>query len=379
MYNIFPRSNSFINKLTALPYFMLAVLFVISLMGFLVMYAAGQGSFSPWLSKQLIHFIVCIPLMLIVATTDIRFIFRWSYVFYAISLIMLVLVGLKGHTAMGATRWINLGIVKLQPSEIMKINLVLALARYFHNMNQANIDRVVNWIPPLLISLLPFILILKQPDLGTGTILLIVAVAIFFLTGINLKIFFVTVIFAIASIPVAWNFLHEYQKQRVYTFLNPEADPLGAGYNIIQSKIAIGSGGLWGKGLLKGTQSQLNFLPEHHTDFAFTALAEEQGFIFCIILLILYGILIYNSMVIAINSRSHYGRVVASGIAVMFFVHVFVNIGMVMGLLPVVGAPLPFISYGGTIMITIMLGFGLIFNVHVHHNVHISKTYGEMI
>jgi rod shape determining protein RodA len=225
-----------------------------------------------------------------------------------------------------------------------------------------------------LISLLPFILIIKQPDLGTGTILLIVAITIFFLTGINLKVFFVTVIFALASIPVAWNLLHDYQKQRVYTFLNPEADPLGAGYNIIQSKIARGSGGLWGKGLLKGTQSQLNFLPEHHTDFAFTALAEEQGFIFCTTLLLLYGLLIYNSMVIAINSRSHYGRIVAAGITTMFFVHIFVNIGMVMGLLPVVGAPLPFISYGGTIMITIMIGFGLIFNVHVHHNVHISKA-----
>ena len=370
----FRKRNQIISKLKDLPYSAILLLSIAVSLGLVMMYSAAQGSFKPWAYKQLFRFIVLFPVMIIIALIDIRKIFRISYIAYFTVLFMLFIVEIYGSTAMGATRWIDLGIIKLQPSELMKISLVLALAKYFHNITQQDAWRTWSLIPPLVISIVPFLLIVKQPDLGTGLILIFVAGTIFFLAGVRLWKFAAIILSSIAIMPFVWKLLHEYQKKRIITFLNPENDPLGAGYNIIQSKIAIGSGGLIGKGLLNGSQTQLNFLPEHQTDFVFTMLAEELGFVTCIALLIVYFILIYMGILIAVNSRSHYGRLLASGAVSIFFIHTFINIAMVTGMLPVVGAPLPLISYGGTIMTTILVGFGLIFNVHIHRNVAIGQN-----
>jgi rod shape determining protein RodA len=286
---------------------------------------------------------------------------------------MLVLVHLLGHTAMGAKRWFSLGFIKIQPSEPAKIAIILMLARYFHALSLKEIGQIKYVIPAVIAVLIPVGLIVKQPDLGTGLITLTVSGIIFFIAGIRLWKFVVVIITAGVSMPIIWNFLYDYQKKRILMFLEPESDRLGAGYNIIQSKIAIGSGGFFGKGLFNGTQSQLEFLPEHQTDFIFSTLAEEMGFVGSFILLLLYFFITYLSLSIALGCKSTFGRLVVVGITSLFFFHVFINIGMVMGLLPAVGIPLPFMSYGGTMMGSMLIGFGLIFNVHVHQRVKISK------
>jgi rod shape determining protein RodA len=329
--------------------------------------------------RQFIHFLLFLPLMIIAAAVDIKFWFRISYLIYLLNILLLIGVVIYGYTAMGATRWLNLGVLKLQPSELMKLSIVMALARYFHDVRQCSLDRMVTLLPALLMIILPFILIALQPDLTTAAILFMVGAMLFFLTGVNIKIFLVSGIAALASLPLIWHQLHDYQKQRIVTFLNPESDRLGSGYNIIQSKIAIGSGGLWGKGLLQGSQSQLSFLPEHQTDFVFTMLSEELGFVRALVILLLYSALICYGIFVATNSRNHYGRLVASGITTIFFLHIFINIAMVMGLVPVAGTPLPLISYGGTMMMTIMVGFGLICNVHIHHNNHIGQDLMKLV
>jgi rod shape determining protein RodA len=344
---------------------------MISLMGFVMMYSAAQGKIKPWAFRQIMHFLMFFPVMLAIAVTDLKVWYRVSYFAYVCSIILLILVEVSGHTAKGATRWINLGPMKLQPSELMKISLIFPLARYFHSMRSSNF---VNFIPAFGIVLIPFALILKQPDLGTGLILLMLSGVMFFAAGMNVRLFIAAIIICVAAMPIGWNFLRDYQKDRVLTFLNPERDPLGKGYNIIQSKIAIGSGGISGKGILKGTQSQLNFLPEHQTDFIFTMFAEENGLIGGITLLTLYLILIYFGIQIAVNCRNQFGRLLAIGVTIFFFLHVFINMAMVMGLIPVVGVPLPLMSYGGTMMMTVLIGFGLIFNVHIHRNSVISKS-----
>lgn len=359
-------------KLSQLPWTLLLLITTISSVGFVLMYSAAQGNMEPWAIRQIIHFGMFFPIMLCIAVVDIRIWFRYSYVAYVFVLLLLIFVEISGHTALGATRWINLGSIKLQPSELMKISIVLALARYFHSLPLDYIARPTFLLPPLLMVLVPFALILKQPDLGTGMILAIVSGFLFFTAGIRMWKFGLGLGGALAIMPIAWQFMHEYQRKRVLMFMDPESDPLGAGYNIIQSKIAIGSGGLTGKGLMQGSQSQLNFLPEHQTDFIFTMLTEELGFIGGVIILCLYALIISYGVFIALNSKSHYGRLVATGVISIFFTHVFVNTGMVMGLLPVVGVPLPLLTYGGTIMMTILCGFGLILNVHIHRNVAIK-------
>jgi rod shape determining protein RodA len=281
-------------------------------------------------------------------------------------LLALIYTDFFGVTAMGATRWIRIGPLNIQPSEIAKLSTVLALAHYFHNVSAVNIRRMSFIIPPLIMLFLPFALVVKQPDLGTSLIILMVGGAMFFAAGVQIWKFVVLFISGIISMPFAWLYLHDYQKKRVLAFLSPESDPLGDGYNILQSKIAIGSGGLTGKGFLKGTQSQLSFLPEKQTDFIFTMLAEEFGFIGSVVVIILYAIILMYGVWIAINSKNHFGRMMAIGITTILFVHVFVNIAMVMGLIPVVGAPLPLLSYGGTIMMTMLIAFGFLLNADLY-------------
>ena len=341
--------------------------------GIAMLYSAANGSFSPWASRQIARFGVGLIAFLTVALVDIRIWFRFAYVIFFGCLGLLVAVEVVGSVGQGAQRWIDLGVIQLQPSELMKVALVLVLARYFHGLAQEDIGRVSRLFWPILLALVPAALVLKQPDLGTAGMLLMVAGAIFFCAGVRIWKFALILVTILAAVPVAWNFLRTYQKQRVLTFLNPENDPLGAGYHILQSKIALGSGGLFGKGFLAGSQSHLNFLPEKQTDFIFTMLAEEFGMVGGLILLGLYFIVFVYGFAIAFRARNHFGRLLAAGLTVNLFLYVFINIAMVMGLLPVVGVPLPLISYGGTAMLTVMISLGIIASVSVHKDVRIPR------
>ena len=339
-----------------------------------VLYSAANGNVQPWAAKQMMRFAIALVPMLAAALLDIRYWLRAAYWIYAATLVLVIAVDLRGFIGMGAQRWIDLGFIQLQPSELMNVALVLALARYFHRLANEDLTRVRHLIAPALMVLLPVALVLKQPDLGTAIVLLLGGAILFFLAGVRLRVFAVMMAAGGAAIPLVWRFLRDYQKNRIYTFLDPDSDPLGAGYHILQSKIALGSGGLFGKGFLLGTQSHLNFLPEKQTDFIFTTLAEEFGLIGGLTLLGLYTMIIGYGFAIALRSANHFGRLVSLGIACNFFLYVFINIAMVMGIIPVVGVSLPLISYGGTAMLAAMFGFGLILNVSVHREVRLNRT-----
>jgi len=282
-----------------------------------------------------------------------------------------------GVVGMGAQRWVDLGLFQLQPSEVMKIALVLALARFYHGIALEEVGRIRWLVVPMVLIMVPVALVMRQPDLGTAILLLATATAILLLAGVRMWKFAVLFGTILAAIPIAWRFmLHGYQKDRVLTYLNPERDPLGAGYHIMQSKIALGSGGLFGKGFMQGTQSHLAFLPERQTDFIFTMLAEEFGLIGCLGLLSLYILVIVYGYAIALRSRNQFGRLLATGMITTFFLYVFINMAMVMGLIPVVGVPLPLVSYGGTSMMSLLIGFGLILSVYVHRDVVIARRAG---
>lgn len=274
---------------------------------------------------------------------------------------------------MGAQRWLDLGVFQLQPSELMKITLILALARYFHGTALEDIRTIKASLIPIGMIIIPTALILKQPDLGTALMLIFAGGAMLFLAGVQLWKFICVGILGAISVPILWSFLHDYQKQRVLTFLNPENDPLGAGYHIMQSKIALGSGGLFGKGFLEGTQSRLNFLPEKQTDFIFTVLSEEFGFVGSLILLTFFALIILYGFIITVRCTNFFGKFLAFGLTTNFALYVFINVGMVMGLLPVVGVPLPLVSYGGTAMLTLMMAFGLIQCVHINSDMEIGR------
>jgi rod shape determining protein RodA len=352
---------------------------VLAGIGCVMLYSAADGSMTPWARRHAIRFGGGLVVLLVVAMLDIRFWFRWSYPIYLVGLLLLVAVEVMGVVGMGAQRWIQVGPLTLQPSEVMKVAIVMALARYFHGMSEEEIVRPTKLIGPLVLVALPTVLVLKQPDLGTSLILIMVSGVLFFAAGVRLCAgvrlwkFGVVAALGAAAVPVAWQFLHDYQKQRVLTFLNPESDPLGAGYHILQSKIALGAGGMFGKGLLEGSQSHLNFLPEKQTDFIFTMLAEEFGLIGGVALLVLYAIVILYGFAIALRARNQYGRLLAIGLTANLFLYVFINIAMVMGLIPVVGVPLPLVSYGGTAMLAIMISFGLVISVYVHRDVRIPR------
>lgn len=351
------------------------VLFIVllAMFGIVVLYSAANGSWSPWAWKQLMRFFIGFGLMIVLALTDIRFFMRYAYGLYFFTLILLIVVEITGHIGMGAQRWINFGLFKLQPSELMKISLVLALARYFHASSLQSIRSVRGIIPPMIMALFPAALIVMQPDLGTALMLMFTTVAIFFAVGVQIWKFVVVGAGALSIMPIAWHFLHDYQKNRVLTFLDPERDPLGAGYHIIQSKIALGSGGVFGKGFMNGTQSHLNFLPEKHTDFIFTMLSEEFGMMGGLLIIIVNMLILIYSYSFALKCSNYFGKLVAIGLATNYFLYVFINTAMVLGLIPVVGIPLPLISYGGTVMLSIMASFGIILSVNIHRNIQLGK------
>lgn len=364
-------------KIWHMHWMFIILLICVASIGFAMLYSAANGSMEPWTHRQMVRFAVGLAMLFAIALVDIRIWLRWAYTAYGISLLLLIAVEFGGTIGMGAQRWIDLGFITLQPSELMKISLVLALARYFHGGSIEDVGRISFLVPPLILMALPAALVLRQPDLGTALMLIMAAATIFFLAGVKLWKFGVIGVGALACLPIAWQFLHEYQKQRVLTFLDPGRDPLGAGYHIIQSMIALGSGGLAGKGYMQGSQSHLNYLPEKHTDFIFTMLGEEFGLVGALALMGLYVMLILYGCVIAASARSQFGRLVAMGITTTFFLYVFINIAMVMGVIPVVGVPLPLISYGGTAMLTLMIGFGLLIGVHVHRDIPIGRRGAE--
>lgn len=367
------RIKLFLNKLEKIPFSFVFIIVFLTSFGFVLLYSAAQGNLEPWAFRQMIYFAISLPILVVISIVDLKFWYKSSYIFYVLALVLLILVYLLGHTAMGATRWIDLKIIKLQPSELMKIAIVFALARYFHDLGTQEI-KLKNLLIPAIMLFLPAFLIIKQPDLGTAMILLMLGVIMFFVAGVAKWVFVTGVASLGVALPVLWNYLYDYQKNRILTFIDPTRDPLGDGYNIIQSKIAIGSGGFWGKGIMQGSQSQLQFLPEHQTDFIFTMLSEEWGFIGALIVLILFMVIIFYSYIIVLNAKSSFARLLSIGMISLFFLHIFINVSMVMGLLPAVGVPLPLLSYGGTMMLTIYIAFGYIINVHIHGKQSISSV-----
>jgi rod shape determining protein RodA len=365
---------SFTAKLRLINWPLVLLIAMIGLIGVGLLYSAGGMSWQPWAEQQLSRFIVGMIMMLMLALVDVRVWLKIAYPFYLLILVMLVGVEILGHIGMGAQRWISFGAFVLQPSELMKIALILVLARYFHALPQEDIGNPLKLLFPILLLVVPVILVLLQPNLGTATLLLAAAGTIFLVAGVRWWKFIAIGIVAAGALPIVWHLLHDYQKKRLLTFLNPDADPLGAGYNIMQSKIALGSGGLFGKGFGMGTQSQLQFLPEKHTDFIFVVLAEEFGMAGAMLLLILYGLVLALGVLIAIGCRSQFARLAAFGLTVNFFLYMCVNMLMVTGMIPVVGIPLPLVSYGGTAMLTLMLGFGIMLSIAVHRDTRISRT-----
>ena len=367
------QTLSFSEKFWSISFSYVLMIVLLAAIGVTVLYSSANGDWYRWALPQLMRFGLGLAVMFVLAFVDVRLFLRYSYLFYFMVLALLVIVEIKGHVGMGAQRWIDLKFMKLQPSELMKIALVLALARYFNAITLQNIETVKGILVPLVMVVAPVALVMIQPDLGTALMLLITAGAMFFVVGVQLWKFGLVIAGGIVSLPVAWHFLHTYQKNRVLTFLDPERDPLGAGYHIIQSKIALGSGGIFGKGFLNGTQGHLNFLPEKHTDFIFTMLSEEFGMIGGSIVILLNFILIAYSFIFALRSASYFGKLVAIGLTTSYFLYVIINIAMVLGLLPVVGVPLPLISYGGTVIISVMAGFGIILSVNTNRNINIGK------
>lgn len=345
--------------------------------GLAMLYSAANGDWDPWASRHAVRFGLGVGIMLVVALVDIRFWMRHAYAIYTIALLLLVAVEVAGTIGMGAQRWIDLKFFYLQPSEVMKVALVMALARYFHTLNFEDIGRVGHLVTPVLMVAAPVVLILRQPDLGTAVMLAVGSAVLFFLAGVRLWKFILVGLAAVGSVPVAWNFLHDYQKKRILTFLDPEQDPLGSGYHILQSKIAMGSGGMTGKGFIRGTQSHLNFLPEKQTDFIFTMLAEEFGLMGGLALIALYALIMVYGFAIAVRARSQFARLLGMGVTTTFSLYVFINIAMVMGVIPVVGVPLPLVSYGGTAMLVVMIGFGLLMNVYVHRDTRIGRRWSD--
>lgn len=366
--------HSLLHKIHSISWGLIILITLLACIGFTALYSAAGGNFSPWAYKQMVRFVFGLGILIVVAIIDIRWWYRLTWPFYALSLFLLVIVEVMGHIGMGAQRWINLGFIQIQPSELMKIAVVMALARYFHAAGPDDMKRLTILIIPALVVMAPVGLVLLQPDLGTALMMIMEAGAMIFIAGAPIWLFIAGFALTAVAVPIGWQFMHEYQKKRVFTFLNPESDPLGSGYHISQSKIALGSGGLDGKGFLQGTQSKLNFLPEKQTDFIFTLWAEEWGLIGGLSLLLLFGLVFCYGLWIALRVRHNYGRYLALGLTINFSLYVFINVAMVMGLIPVVGEPLPLISYGGTVMLSSMFAFGLIMSCNIHRDSKVTRV-----
>ena len=359
---------TFFQKVKNLDFILLFCLILLSIVSVLVMYSTDGGQVLYHTKSHFIKVLTFFSLMIVISFLNIRLWHITSYFIYFIILLLLIWVSTYGMKVSGSQRWIDLYFIVLQPSELMKIGIILCLAKYYHRLKIDNINSFTSILVALSIIIVPIILVLSQPDLGTSVLIALSGLIILWLAGVKMKYFFISFITFLISLPFIISFLKPYQKLRILTFLDPDRDPLGAGYQIIQSKIAIGSGGLSGKGFLKGTQSYLEFLPEKHTDFIFTLFSEEFGFIGSICLLLIYLIIIIRIIRIGVISRSDFAKLFCFGFAFAIFVYIVVNLCMVLGLLPIVGSPLPIMSYGGSSMLATMIGFGIVLSAKVHSN-----------
>ena len=356
------------DKLYNLDFTLFFSILLLGIISIFAQFSSSGGSFDYYSKSHALRFGVFFILFLSTSFTSIRFWHISSYAVFFILLLLLLLVKFYGIQSQGSRRWVNLFVINLQPSELMKIGIILFLSNYYHKISEQDVNKLKFLLFPLLAILAPFILVLSQPDLGTAILILLSGIVVTWLAGVKWKIFAYLSILAIITAPIAISFLKPYQKSRILTFLNPDSDPLGAGYQIIQSKIAIGSGGLFGKGFLNGSQAYLNFLPEKHTDFIFTLYSEEFGFIGSISIIFLYFLITYRIIKIGNSTRSIFGKLYCFGFANAFFIYVAVNMSMVLGLLPIVGAPLPILSYGGSSMMAIMFGLGIVMSCNVYKN-----------
>ena len=365
--NLFNRRLSFFQKLKNFDYILLICILLLGTISAFTMYSTDGGEILFHSKSHIFKFLIFFPIMIILSFFDIRIWHYFAYLFYAIILIFLIWASLYGIKASGSQRWINLYFINIQPSELMKIGIIMCLAKYYHRIGLDKVNTLQSILIALIILIVPIMLVISQPDLGTSILIALSGLVVIWLAGLNIKYFIYSFVTLLISMPFAISLLKPYQKLRVLTFLNPDRDPLGSGYQIIQSKIAVGSGGLMGKGFLKGTQSYLEFLPEKHTDFIFTLFAEEYGLIGSLGLLLIYIIIIYRVLKIGFISRSYFAKLFCYGFGSAIFFYVTVNMSMVLGLLPIVGSPLPIMSYGGSSMLATMLGFAIVMSAKINH------------
>ena len=371
--NYFQRGNlEFRDKILSLDYFLIFLIFLLGIISFFALYSTERGNFGYYTISHIYRFSIFFAIFIAISFLRTNYLHRFAYIFYLIVLILLLAVDFYGVTASGSKRWINLFFINLQPSELMKVALIAFLARYYNKIPSSSVTNIKYIVLPMFAIIIPVVLVFSQPDLGTAALIAMGGIGVIWLTGFRLKYFFVSIFLMLCMAPVVISFLKPYQKARILTFLNPERDPLGAGYQIIQSKIAIGSGGIFGKGFLNGSQSYLDYLPEKHTDFIFTLFSEEFGFFGSLGLLLIYILIIYRIIIIGGQARNNFAKLFCFGFATAFFAYVAVNMCMVLGLLPIVGAPLPIMSYGGSAMLTMMIGLGVVMSCKIHSQEDIS-------
>ena len=368
----FSNQSTFFQKLRSFDYILFLLILVVGVISGFAMYSSDGGELAFHTKNHLVRFSVFYVMMIFISFINIKTWHTVGYLFYIIVLGLLFWASLFGVTASGSQRWISLYFINLQPSELMKIAVIVCFAKYYHRMQLSNVNKIKNIIIPLLILIIPIALVVSQPDLGTAVLIALSGVIVLWLAGVNIKYFFYSFLTFVISAPFVISFLKPYQKLRILTFFDPDKDPLGAGYQIIQSKIAVGSGGLSGKGFLKGTQGYLEFLPEKHTDFIFTLYSEEFGFIGSIFLLLVYAIIIFRIIRIGSQSRSFFGQFFCYGFGSAIFVYITVNMSMVLGLVPIVGSPLPIMSYGGSSMLATMIGFAIVMSTKIYSRQSIS-------
>ncbi|NNE40409.1 MAG: rod shape-determining protein RodA [Marinicaulis sp.] len=370
------RQRGIREKLTRLHLPLLVLLTMIAGAGVITLYSTAEGSWQPWALRHGLRYVAALAILIGMGVVAIRYWMALAYPIYFVALIALIAVPFIGEVNMGARRWIEYGGFQFQPSEAMKIGLVLGLARYYHGLRAEQVSHFLYLIPPALMIGAPVGLVFIQPDLGTALLLAATGVILVFVAGLSWRLGFLGLLGGVAAGYGAYRFefLKPYQLERILTFLNPDRDPLGQGYHLLQSKIALGSGGLDGKGFMEGTQSQLKFLPEMQTDFIFTIFGEEFGFVGAVGLLALYLSVILTGISIGVASKSHFARLAVIGVVITFSLYVIINTGMVMGLAPVVGVPLPLVSYGGTVMLTIMAGFGIVMSAHIHKDQDVLRS-----
>ena len=371
-YNKLNSELSFFQKVKKLDFILIFCIILLSAISLLVMYSTDGGEILYHTKSHFIKLLTFFSLMMVISFFNIKIWHITSYFIYFIIILLLIWVSVYGIKVSGSQRWINLYFIVLQPSELMKIGIILCLAKYYHRLKIENVNSFTTIIVSLSIIIIPIILVLSQPDLGTSILIASSGLIVLWLGGVKMKYFFISLIGFLISLPFIISFLKPYQKMRILTFLDPDRDPLGAGYQIIQSKIAIGSGGITGKGFLKGTQSYLEFLPEKHTDFIFTLFSEEFGFVGSICLLLIYSIIIIRIIRIGAISRSNFAKLFCFGFAFAIFIYIVVNLSMVLGLLPIVGSPLPILSFGGSSLLATMIGFGIVLSAKINHKQMIS-------